>query len=282
MINMDAAQLRQIVMNLCVNARDAMHGVGQLELRLECTDQQPVECASCHNTLRGDYVVLSVRDSGDGMTAEVRDHLFEPFFTTKDVGEGTGLGLSVAHGIMHDHQGHIRVDSEPGQGTVFYLLFPALQNDTADAGVQGEPAVVGSSDDLTANKAHEAMPPATKKHLLVVDDELALLEFLRVWLERAGYEVQAFEESQAALDYFHAHADTVDMLITDQTMPGLTGKELIQKVHALRPCVPTILCSGYSGQGDAESGIGYFAEKPFDRKQLLEAIILLLSEAEAE
>jgi PAS domain S-box-containing protein len=127
-INMDAAQLQQIVMNLCVNARDAMHGAGQLELRLECTEQQPVECASCHNTLHGDYVVLSVRDSGDGMMAEVRDHLFEPFFTTKDVGEGTGLGLSVAHGIMHDHQGHIRVESEPGQGTVFYLLFPALKN----------------------------------------------------------------------------------------------------------------------------------------------------------
>jgi len=149
-INMEPVQLQQMVMNLCVNARDAMHGKGRLDLQLEIIHHQcSVECTSCHEAIQGDYVALSVRDSGDGMAPDILEHLFEPFFTTKDVGEGTGLGLSVVHGIMHDHQGHIRVESQVGQGTVFYLLFPLLEGTvTENTHIEMADNEAESSDEL--------------------------------------------------------------------------------------------------------------------------------------
>jgi len=280
-INMEPVQLQQMVMNLCVNARDATHGKGQLDLRLETIHHQdPVECTSCHAVVQGDYVALSVRDSGDGMAPDILEHLFEPFFTTKDVGEGTGLGLSVVHGIMHDHQGHIRVESQAGQGTVFYLLFPLL---TEDVVTENEHVALGHN--LTESPDET---PATMvgKRILVVDDEPSVLGFLQAWLKRKGFEVQAYGDSREAWVYFETHRDEVDLLITDQTMPGVTGRELIQKVLALQPQLPTILCSGYTDQINAEQtdklGIRYFAEKPFNHKQFLGVIEQLLSEQGTE
>ena len=127
-ISVEPSQLQQVIMNLCLNSRDAMRGEGRLILRLEQMQKISEVCASCHDAIEGEYVILSVSDTGEGMSRETKEHLFEPFFTTKDVGEGTGLGLSVIHGIMHEHQGHIRVDSEVGHGTTFYLLFPKIES----------------------------------------------------------------------------------------------------------------------------------------------------------
>ncbi len=280
-INMEAVQLQQMVMNLCVNARDAMHGKGRLDLRLEVMHhQRPLECTSCHETIQGDYVALSVRDSGDGMAPDILEHLFEPFFTTKDVGEGTGLGLSVVHGIMHDHQGHIRVESQAGQGTVFYLLFPLLTEDTV---------IENTHVAITQNQVESPGEPSATvvgKRILVVDDEPSVLGFLQAWLKRKGFEVQAYGDSREAWAYFETHRDEVDLLITDQTMPGVTGRELIKKVLALQPQLPTILCSGYTDQINAEQadklGIRHFAEKPFNHKQFLGVIEQLLSERGSE
>ncbi len=280
-INMEPIQLQQIVMNLCVNARDAMHGQGRLDLQLKVIrHQQPVECTSCHETIQGDYVALSVRDDGDGMAPDVLEHLFEPFFTTKDVGEGTGLGLSVVHGIMHDHHGHVQVESEVGQGTVFYLLFPIPTTNiiTENAHVAITHHAVESPD--------EASVTMVGKRILVVDDEPSVLGFLQAWLKRKGFEVHGYGDSREAWAYFETHQDKIDLLITDQTMPGITGKELIQKVLALQPQLPTILCSGYTDQIGTEQaarlGIRHFAEKPFNHKQFLKVIEQLLNESGAK
>jgi len=280
-INMEPVQLQQIVMNLCVNARDAMHGQGQLDLRLEIIHHRTqVECTSCHETIQGNYVALSVRDSGDGMASDMLDHLFEPFFTTKEVGEGTGLGLSVVHGIVHDHQGHIQVESQAGQGTAFYLLFPLLQETMA-----GENEHITMTHN-TAKSLDKAPVSVAGKRILVVDDEPSVLGFLQAWLRRKGFDVQAYGDSREAWEYFEAHRDEVDLLITDQTMPGVTGKELIQKVLTLQPQLPTILCSGYTDQISDEQvarlGISHFAEKPFNHKQFLGVIEQLLNEPGAE
>lgn len=280
-ISMEPVQLQQMVMNLCVNARDAMHGKGRLDLQLEIIHHQcPVECTSCHEAIQGDYVALSVRDSGDGMAPDILEHLFEPFFTTKDVGEGTGLGLSVVHGIMHDHKGHIRVESQAGQGAVFYLLFPLL---TEDIVTENTHVAIAHT---RAESLGEPSVTVVGKRILVVDDEPSVLGFLQAWLKRKGFEVQAYGDSREAWAYFETHRDEVDLLITDQTMPGITGRELIKKVLALQPQLPTILCSGYTDQISAEQiddlGIRHFAEKPFNHKQFLGVIEQLLSERGAE
>jgi len=280
-INMEPVQLQQIVMNLCVNARDAMHGQGRLDLRLETIHHRvPVECTSCHDAVQGEYVALSVRDSGGGMGSDILEHLFEPFFTTKEVGEGTGLGLSVVHGIMHDHHGHIRVESQAGQGAAFYLLFPLLKEHAISEHEHVE--IIRN----VAKSPDEASVSVVGKRILVVDDEPSVLGFLQAWLKRKGFDVQAFGDSHDAWAYFEAHQGDVDLLITDQTMPGITGKELIQKVLTLQPQLPTILCSGYTEQISAGQagrlGIRHFAEKPFNHKQLLGIIEQLLDEPGAE
>jgi PAS domain S-box-containing protein len=274
-INIESVQLQQIVMNLCINARDAMHGTGHLDLRLQLTDRRQYECSSCHATVEGSYVVLTVQDSGDGIAAEALEHLFEPFFTTKDVGEGTGLGLSVVHGIMHDHNGHIRVESVSGKGTSFSLLFPRLAEEVAEV----KPVVtIQNADEKPQMKAD----PAVGNRIMVVDDEPSVLGFLQIWLKRNGYVTQAFGDAQEALAYFENHPDDFDLLLTDHTMPGITGKDLIDKVHALRPELPAILCSGYVGRTNIEQaaklGVSHFVEKPFNQKKLLAVIEELLGE----
>jgi len=278
-INMEPVQLQQIIMNLCVNARDAMHSQGRLNLRLNVVHQLRVECVSCHEVAEGDYVALSVQDSGEGMNADILEHLFEPFFTTKDVGEGTGLGLSVVHGIVHEHGGHISVESVVDQGTTFNLLFPLLV--TEPVSVQAEDVFAHNAENMQSS-----LDATRGKRILVVDDEIAVLGFLQAWLERKGFSVQAFQSSQKAWVYFKAYSDEVDLLITDQTMPVMTGNKLIQKVLALRPQLPRILCSGYGDQFNAEQivqpGACYFADKPFNHGQLLEVIKQLLDEKEAK
>lgn len=267
-IRAEPVQLQQLVMNICINARDAMQGKGELVVELALRHHREGECASCHESINGDYVELLVRDTGQGMDRHVLAHLFEPFFTTKEVGNGTGLGLSMVHGIMHDAHGHIRVDSTLGKGTCFRLLF--------------EPV-------MGAEEPHSAAPPAVDapvlegggQRILIVDDEKAILGFMRAWLSRAGYEIQTFDDSRQALAYFRQNPQQVDLMITDQTMPAMTGVELAAEILELRPELPVILCSGYSEQIDEEVaaavGIRSFVNKPYDRGPMLATIHELLA-----
>jgi PAS domain S-box-containing protein len=270
MISMNPGQLQQMIMNLCVNARDAMQGKGEITIALSIEYTVLEDCASCYKHAGGDYVVLSVQDTGVGLADDAVQHLFEPFFTTKDVGAGTGLGLSVLHGIMHEYEGHIRVVSTLGLGTTFSLLFPLLQGD------KKQPVA------LIAAAEEKNIPAvlAKKRYILLVDDEPAVLGFLYDWLEGVGFSVVAFQHSEEALCYLDTHVAEVALLITDQTMPQLTGTELIEKALILSPQLPTILCSGYSNVDGAflkNTDRHYFAEKPFQRKLLLNAIENLLA-----
>ncbi|MCF6211380.1 MAG: PAS domain S-box protein [Gammaproteobacteria bacterium] len=266
-IRAEPVQLQQLIMNLCINARDAMGGKGELTVGLAFCRHSGDECSSCHESISGNYVELIVSDTGQGMDSHTLAHLFEPFFTTKEVGDGTGLGLSMVHGIMHDCHGHIRVDSAIGKGTSFRLLFEPVEGDGKWLAEDPE------TDVLVAG--------GEGQHILLVDDEKAILGFMRAWLSRAGYDIHAFADSRQALGYFQQHPEQIDLVITDQTMPALTGVELAAEMLALRSDLPVILCSGCSDQVDKEAaraaGIRRFFNKPYDRAPILATIHELLN-----
>jgi len=268
LVHAEPVQLQQLLMNLCINARDAMHGKGKLGIGLTARRYAGEVCASCHEPIRGEFVELVVSDTGQGMDEHTLRHLFEPFFTTKEVGGGTGLGLSVVHGIMHEYHGHISVDSVTGKGSNFRLLFEVAEKPGKAAEEkrrQGAPLGAGSG-----------------QRIMVVDDEQSILGFMRAWLSRAGYEIRTFDDSRRALEAFRESPEQVDLLITDQTMPALTGVELAAEVLDLQPQLPIILCSGYTEQVDREAaravGIRNFFNKPYDREPMLAAIHELLGE----
>ena len=263
----EPVQLQQLVMNLCINARDAMQGRGELRVQLQRRRLTNEVCASCQEPLEGEFVELAVSDTGEGMDEVTLKRLFEPFYTTKDVGSGSGLGLSVVHGIMHDYQGHICVDSELGVGTRFRLLFRPQDEGQARADVSAETtrAVAGEG-----------------RCVMVVDDEVSILGFMQAWLAEAGYRVMTFADAPSALAAFREDPQQVDLLVTDQTMPGLSGTELAGEMLSLRPNLPVILCSGDKDQADMTdmraAGIRSFFNKPYERASLLAEIHELLAE----
>ncbi len=264
-VRADAAQLQQVLVNLCVNARDALQGEGTLTLDVRSLKTAGVRCASCHRQIRGDFVVLAVKDNGCGMNADQQARIFDPFFTTKEVGKGTGMGLSAVHGIVHSHGGHILLESAPGQGSEFRILLPAQGGELPDAGEDREEAT------------NTAAFPA---RILVVDDEAAIGRFLKELLEAQGYEVEVSEDPRQALARFEADPGDLDLVITDQTMPGMSGLRLAACMRARRPDLPVILCSGFSDLVDEnsarEAGIAAFLSKPIDMNSLLAKISELL------
>ena len=196
----------------------------------------------------GAYLRLEVSDTGDGMMAEVKERIFDPFYTTKEIGKGTGMGLSVVHGIVKSHRGAIAVKSEPGKGTIFEVFLPVSQNIvkiTTDAG-----------DEL----------PTGNEHILLIDDEKALVDLGRQMLERLGYSVESRTSSIEALEMFKTRSDEFDLVITDMTMPNLTGEKLAAELMKIRADVPVILCTGFSEQISEEHakemGIKEFILKP--------------------
>lgn len=232
----DATQVHQVIMNLCTNAWQAMEGrPGRLGVRLERTVATAALAVAHPQLRRGEhYVCLSVSDTGHGMDPATMERIFEPFFTTKPPGKGTGLGLSVVHGIMQGHQGAVTVESHPREGSVFRLYFP----------VHESPA-----EETPSRPASPA--PGQGEHVLLVDDEPALVQLGRAMLEKLGYTATVTTSANAALELMRARPEAYDLVITDQTMPGLTGTELARKVTALRPGLPVILTSGYAGQAAA-------------------------------
>jgi PAS domain S-box-containing protein len=223
----DPSQIHQVLLNLCANAEYAMRDRGGvLDLHLRTVDLD-ADFAGAHPPLRaGPHVKLTIRDTGRGMPHAVQARIFEPFFTTKPLGEGTGLGLAVVHGIVTGHSGVITVESAPGHGTRFDLYFPRC-NDLA------------------------ATPPSLQtplrghgERLLLVDDEAALVRLWTVALTDLGYRVTAYTDSRAALEAFRETPEAFDLVITDQTMPQLTGEALAQELLRLRPRLPIILCTG--------------------------------------
>jgi PAS domain S-box-containing protein len=223
----DPVQIHQILMNLCTNAAHAMREKGGT---LTVSLREITESLATTSTgqMPGPHVRLTVSDTGHGMAKAVMDRIFDPFFTTKPVGEGTGLGLSVVHGIVTSHGGRISVSSEQGVGTTFELVFPQTTESVRVAQDIGVPSAGGD------------------ERILLVDDEEPLANLLRERLERYGYKVVSEVDSAAAFERFCAAPSDFQVVITDQTMPGLTGVELAKRIRQIRPEIPVFICTGYS------------------------------------
>jgi PAS domain S-box-containing protein len=262
-------EIEQVLMNLSINARDAMDSNGRLSIRLERARRYQSVCSSCHTDIDGHFVSLSITDSGTGITEDTLKRMFDPFFTTKSVGHGTGLGLSMVHGILHRFSGHVIAESKPGAGTTFRLLFvPASTQDLASA---LRPAPVAAS----------VQPAPAGGRVMVVDDEPQLCKLMTLILRKQGYEVVGHTDPQAALADLTAGPERFDLIITDQTMPGMSGTALAEAIRELRPQVPIILCSGFterSAEGAAGSGpIDLHLEKPVSAATLADNVSRLLA-----
>lgn len=265
-VMMDPVQLQQLVMNLCINAKDAMNGTGNLTIDLGWRRGVDDFCSACHKKIDGDWIELSVTDTGIGMTSETLEHLFEPFYTTKDVGKGTGLGMAVLHGIISSNKGHALVETELGKGTTIHLLFPPIVEEKQTTHRETAPS-------------ENILPSGTGRHLLVVDDEPDLAEYIAVLLELYDYQVTKQTDSLKALSLFREEPDKFDLVITDQTMPELTGVELVKKLREIRAELPAILCTGYSegiDADDAENMAIRYLGKPIDADRLVQSVGELL------
>ncbi|GIX48515.1 MAG: hypothetical protein KatS3mg131_2726 [Candidatus Tectimicrobiota bacterium] len=250
----DPTQLHQVLLNLCTNAEHAMRpGGGVLEVEVDAVALPASPPPELAELPPGSYVRLRVRDTGHGMPPEVKERLFEPFFTTKGPGEGTGMGLAVVHGIVTSHGGAITVESAPGAGTTFTVYLPR----------HAAPPAVATPPEVS---------PAGQGCVLLVDDEAAIVDIAQRLLAQLGYTVEAYTSGAEALAAFRAAPQRFDLVITDQTMPEMTGVALIEALRRLRPDVPVILCTGFSHIVDAtqaqQLGISAFLYKPLTGQEL--------------
>lgn len=260
-ICMDPGELNQVLVNLIINARDAIDEHGVIELHLHTVELDGQICAISQQRLSGHYLALDVCDDGSGIAPEHLPRLFDPFFTTKDVGKGTGLGLSVVHGILRRAGAHVVVESMPGQGSRFRLLFSPTTPPTA-----APPATAEAS----------FIPAGCGQQVWVVDDEPSVASFLKELLVEWGYRVRTFSDPAEALTTLEAAPDQIDLLITDQTMPGLDGLQLAQLARHFKPGLPVILCTGISDSIDVQLarrvGIRHIFNKPLPVHELVQAL----------
>jgi len=263
----DPSMLDQVILNLVVNARDAMPGGGRIELETEICEINARAAAANPNVRPGHFVRLTVRDTGCGMTPEVRARIFEPFFTTKDVGKGTGLGLAVVYGIVSQHKGWIEVDSEPGRGSTFRLYLPHAP---------------GSNPPIDASR-QPALERGGNETILVVEDELTVRQFVRTVLVRLGYQVHEASSGRQALALWPELRDRVQLVVTDIVMPdGIGGRELARQLGQDMPGLPVLFMSGYSTENTGpdfllEPGLN-FMPKPFSPREIAVAVRRLLDE----
>ncbi|THB79020.1 MAG: PAS domain-containing sensor histidine kinase [Desulfobacteraceae bacterium] len=252
----DATQIHQVIINLCTNAADAIvEPTGKIDIFVRNSEVVPESGGIRKGLSPGSYVELIIKDSGSGIDPAIQDKIFDPYFTTKAIGKGTGMGLSVVHGIIESHHGVIYADSTPDKGTAFYIFLPATPQPAAPA---GEPAVTSGST-VTGT-------------VLFVDDESAIVEMTREILVRLGYTVETETSPIRALEIFQRDPDRFDLVISDMTMPEMSGEVLIRKLKTLRPALPVILCTGFSTQMDEDRarhlGISAFAMKPLSMSKI--------------
>ncbi|MFZ5565316.1 MAG: PAS domain S-box protein, partial [Thermodesulfobacteriota bacterium] len=255
-VNMDPAQVDQILANLLVNARDAISGVGKVTIETENVALDEHYCADRPDFVPGEYVLLAVSDDGCGMDRKTMDHLFEPFFTTKGVGEGTGLGLATVYGIVRQNSGFINVYSEPGQGATFKIYLPRHAGEAAAEQLfTGIETLYGTGESV-----------------LVVEDEPSVLKLANKMLAGMGYTVLATPGPKAALELAQRHTGPIDLLITDVVMPEMSGRELAEKLETVHPGLRVLYMSGYTANVIAHRGIldegVRFIQKPFNKRDL--------------
>ncbi len=249
----DPTQIHQILMNLCTNAYHAMEETGgTLSISLKKKNPTLEDLANERNPQPGDFIRLSVADTGSGIAPEIREKIFEPYFTTKEIGRGTGMGLAIIHGIVKGYGGHVSCDSQPGEGAVFHVYLPVIADEALSEKTQVDKIQLGN------------------ERILFIDDEKTIADMSKSMLERLGYRVTIRTNSMEALATFQNQPEDFDLVITDQTMPDMTGSDLARRMLQLRPGMPIILCTGYSSLVSEEKarsfGIQGFALKPLTKK----------------
>ncbi|MBF0413724.1 MAG: response regulator, partial [Desulfamplus sp.] len=255
-VKVDSSQFDQILVNLCVNAKDAIDGIGNVLISTANVTCDKVYCSNHVYAIEGDYVLLTVSDDGVGMDKEILANIFEPFFTTKEFGKGTGLGLATVYGIVKQNNGFIDVHSEPGKGTTFKIYLPRhIENvPQIEKEDQKEPAVDG----------HET--------ILLVEDEPVILTVGKIMLENLGYQVLTADLPIKAINIAKDHAGEIALLITDVVMPEMSGRDLAQNILSIIPHIKCLFMSGYTADIIAKDGIldegMHFIQKPFSRKEL--------------
>lgn len=264
-IFLDPSQLDQILVNLCVNARDAIEDTGHITIKTDTVTLSKADCSRHDGAAPGNYVLLSVSDTGKGIDPEMHSKIFEPFFTTKQTGKGTGLGLATVYGIVMQNNGFIDIDSTPGRGTTLVIHFPQHDEmeDTSVEAVAETPVIGG----------HET--------ILLVEDELSVLNLVRQTLIRYGYTILSTTKPEEAVRISREHAGEIDLLLTDVVMPQMNGRELATTIAALRPGITCVFMSGYSNQVISENGVMdkslHFIQKPFLPAELAQLIRRALS-----
>ena len=248
----DPTQINQILINLCTNAEHAMPDGGVIEVNLKNIELDERSVAKYPELTPGRYINLTVSDTGHGISRVDIDRIFDPYFTTKEIGRGTGMGLAVVHGIVKEHNGLITVESELGKGTTFNIFFPVVEK---------EAVIETKTDDKI---------PTGKERVLFIDDEESIAKLGRQILERLGYKVKATINPIEALELFRSQPDEFDLVITDLTMPKMTGDKLVKEILNIRTDIPIILCTGFSEKIDEkkakEIGAADYIEKPIDQR----------------
>jgi CheY-like chemotaxis protein len=258
-VAVDAVQIEQVLFNLCINARDALQRAGSIRLASRWRESDPIVCASCRARAGGSWVELEVADTGSGIDPAVMERMFDPFFTTKEVGQGSGMGLAMVHGIVHDHGGHVFVSSQPGTGTSFRIWLPS-----ADSALPQCTA--------NASSSARAAPLRLQGRILLVEDQSMVSAYMTELLESWGLEVTLHRHPTEAHLWYMRDPRQVDLVLTDQTMPAMTGIELAACMTSVRPDLPVLVYTGY-GEGIAESdlrsaGVVAMLKKPIDPDEL--------------
>ena len=258
-INADPIQIQQVLLNLCTNAAHAMReNGGILQVSLENNTLDEEDAASYNDLSPGNYLRLTVSDTGHGIEPDILDRIVDPYFTTTDVDEETGMGLAVINGIVRNHNGEITVYSKPGKGATFHVYFPLAEEE-----------VVAETD------TEESLPTGIEC-ILFIDDEKALVNLGRQILGRLGYSVISRMSSSEALELFQKNPDQFDVIVTDMTMPNMTGIDLAKELMKIRSDIPIILCTGFNEKIDEakamEMGISAFVMKPIIMRDIANKI----------
>jgi len=270
LVKADPGQIEQVILNLVVNARDAMPDGGSLTVRTQNVAMTDVEAGKRSPMNPGRYVLLSVSDTGHGMNAETKTHIFEPFFTTKEIGKGTGLGLATVYGVVKQSGGFIWVESAPGKGATFEIYLPQAVGTAADVDLEPRRAVAPRGDET----------------VLVVEDEQGVRELACAFLKLSGYAVLEAGNGLEALDLAAKHTGEIHVVVSDMVMPRMGGAELAEKLKTMRPGVKVVFMSGYAEYGSGDSARpqpqAVVLQKPFTQNAIVAAVREVLEKHSAQ
>jgi two-component system, cell cycle sensor histidine kinase and response regulator CckA len=270
-IKADPSQIDQILTNLCVNARDSITGVGTITIKTKNGSLDENFCATQNGGVTGEYVQISVSDTGSGMDKLTLTHIFEPFFTTKGIGQGTGLGLSMVYGAVKQNNGFIDVTSEPGQGTIFTIYLPRYVEVRTTGGTLGEPA--------------SAPVEGGRETILIVEDESTILKMTTRMLQHLGYSVLAADTPGEAIRLAGDFTGVIHLLMTDVIMPEMNGRDLAEQLMSFKNGIKCLFMSGYTSDIIANQGVlvdgMHFIQKPFSQKELAAKIRKVLDEGKS-